>query len=125
MDERIVGIEGVFKELCAEVKKIEKECSMAGWDGYSATPVHPSSIEFARQFLRALPPGTKAPSVGADPDGHITLEWYAAPDRVLSISVSPEGILHYASLGAARKFGSEVFSVPAIPEELLRLIRIF
>lgn len=36
--------------------------------------------------------------MGAEPDGHITLEWHRATNRLLSVSVSPEAMLYWAAL---------------------------
>ena len=79
---------GVFDELF----DVWNQCSSPDWDGYGALPVTYDAFMTALSFLKALPLGTKAPAVGAEPDGHITLEWYRSPRRLLSVSVSPEGI---------------------------------
>lgn len=93
-----------------ELSRVAHECGIANWDGYGATPVAQQTYVQARSFLDALPLGMPVPSVGAEPDGHITLEWYRSPRRLLSISVSPEGDLHYAALiGPARAYGTEPF----------------
>jgi len=110
-------------EAYAELADIEEECAAPGWDGYGAAPVHPLSVVLARRFLEVLPLGFEAPSIGAEPDGQVTLEWYRSPNRILSISLSPEGELHYASLfGASKQYGSEPFS-GGIPESVLELAR--
>ena len=74
----------------------------------------------------ALPLGTGAPTVGAEPDGEIALEWYFSPRYVLSVSVSATRELHYAaSLGMRKAYGTELFgsSVPKIILELIRDVR--
>ncbi|MDQ6950427.1 MAG: hypothetical protein Q9M26_02035 [Mariprofundales bacterium] len=102
---------------------IEEECEMSGWDGYNAVPVDPLSVSLAKQFLESLPLGCEAPTIGAEPDGQVTLEWYRAPTLMLSVSVSPTGELHYASLlGASKRYGSEPFS-GVVPESVLDLVR--
>jgi hypothetical protein len=62
--------------------------------------------------------------VGAEPDGHITLEWYHSPRQVLSVSVSADSELNYAALlpGPRRASGKEQF-VGDIPATILALIR--
>jgi hypothetical protein len=74
-------------------------------------------------LIDSLPLGFLRPSIGAEPDGHITLEWRRSPRRVLSVSVDPDGFLHYAGLfGNNKRFGTlTFFSTP--PEELLQLVR--
>lgn len=108
---------GSFNELC----QIFEECSHADWDGYGAMPVAADTFRFAWGFLEALPFGMPAPSIGAEPDGHITFEWHLSPHRTLSISISPDGELHYAALvGASKHYGTEPFYGDA-PETIVNL----
>ncbi len=103
---------------------IVSECGIQGWDGHDSEPVLPETYHHACCLVRALPPGVPAPSVGIEADGHITLEWYRNPSRVLSVSVSPDGLLHYAALlGAARRRnGTEPF-LGSVPDAILSAIR--
>src|SRR3954462_4136738 len=47
-----------------------------GWDGYDALPISQESHSYAYRLIENLPLGAPTPSVSADPDGHISLEWY-------------------------------------------------
>ena len=86
------------------------------------TPISADVYALACQFLGALPLGIAAPSVGAEPDGHLTLEWYRSPRRLLSVSVSPERDLHYAALlGPSKAYGTEAF-FGDVPRTILDLI---
>ena len=116
------GIEVAFEELL----KVAGQCSSPNWDGYGAAPVSHETIRQARRFLEVLPLGTPAPSVGAEPDGHITFEWYKSARRVLSVSISPEGDLHYAALfGLSKTYGTEPF-FGEMPQAILNLVyRVF
>jgi hypothetical protein len=108
---------GSLKLIC-----VYEDCRNAGWDGYGAEPVSIDAFDEAVRFLRALPLGTPAPSVGAEPDGHITLEWYKSPRQTLSVSVSPEGQLHFAALmGDSKQYGTEPF-YGNMPQAILDLI---
>jgi len=60
----------VFNDLFA----VAEECKTPNWDGQGATPVFEETYRVAYRFLEALPLGTPAPTVGAEPDGHLTLE---------------------------------------------------
>lgn len=105
-----------------ELNLISEECREANWDGYQAEPVSEDTYQLAAQFLKALPLGTSMPAIGAEPDGHLTVEWYRSPHRTLSVSISPEGEFHYASLlGASKAFGAEPF-FGAVPEAIMNLI---
>ena len=109
---------GVFDELC----RTFEECRTPDWDGYGAEPVLEDTYRWAYRFLERLPLGTRAPSVGVEADGHLTLEWYRSPSRLLSVSITPEGVLYYAALlGSSKRSGTEPFSGEA-PAEILQII---
>jgi hypothetical protein len=106
-----------------ELVTVWEECKTANWDGDEAFPVREETFRNTYYFIEALPLGFPLPSVGAEPDGHLTLEWYRHPRWTLSISISPEGILYYAALfGNSDVRGSEVF-FGEIPKILLNLIQ--
>lgn len=110
------------KNAIEELHGLADECSSVGWDGYDAEPVERKTIRQAEQFLNALPLGMAAPSVGAEPDGQITFEWYQSPRRILSVSISSEGDLHYAALlGYSRRYGTEPF-FGEVPFDILKLV---
>lgn len=101
---------------------IFEECREANWDGYQAEPVSEDTYQLAAQILKALPLGTSMPAISAEADGHLTMEWYRSPRRTLSVSISPQGELHYASLiGASKAYGTEPF-IGEVPETIMNLI---
>jgi len=112
----------VQNKVLDELDALTKECSSPNWDGYGAVPVQSQTIKDAKRFVEALPLGTPTPSAGAEPDGHVTLEWYHSSRRTLSVSVSPDGELHYAALlGASKAWGTEPF-FGDVPSSILLLI---
>lgn len=113
------GIEDSIHELV----QVYSECRNNDWDGYGAERVGNSSYELAWALLDVLPAGTPPPTIGAEPDGQLTLEWYRAPYRTLSVSVDPLGELHYAALlGVNKQYGTEQFSGDHIPQPILDLV---
>lgn len=116
----LFGMEGkgVFDELLS----VGQECAQPNWDGYGADPVLAETVGQAWAFVKALPLGFPRPSVGAEADGHLTLEWYRNPHRVLSVSISPDKMLYYAAmLGSSKRSGTEPFYGEA-PEDILQII---
>ena len=110
------------KDVFEELLKTFEECRQPNWDGYGAQSVREETYDLAHQFLAALPLSTPLPSIGAEPDGQITVEWYRSPQRTLSVSISPDGDLHYAALlGAERICGTETFRA-RMPQVLSDLI---
>jgi hypothetical protein len=117
----VLGLEsrGVVDELFA----VAGAAHEAGWDGYGADPVSQEVFGHAYRFVESLPLGTQPPVVTAEPDGDLAFEWYVSPRRTLSVSVSPEGDLHYSALfGLNKTCGTEVFLGEA-PNAILELIR--
>ncbi len=105
-----------------ELSRVFEECREPNWDGFSAQPVSDETYHLAVEFLKALRFGTPAPSIGAEPDGHLTVEWYRSPQRTLSVSISPHGELHFAALlGLAKAYGTEPF-IGEVPKFICDLI---
>jgi hypothetical protein len=110
----------VFEELL----KTFEECREPNWDGYGAQAVREETYHLAHQFLTVLPLSTP-PSIGAEPDGQITVEWYRSSQRTLSVSISPDGDLHFAALlGSAKTCGTEPFTgaVPKVVADLIHRV---
>jgi hypothetical protein len=102
---------------------VAEECSQPGWDGHRAEAVSQEAYRRAYLFVGALPSDVPTPAIGADPDGHLTLEWYQNPNRTLSVSISPSGELHFSALvGQSTAYGTEFF-LGDVPPSLLELIR--
>lgn len=105
-----------------ELDQVAEECKDPGWDGYGALPVSKYTIGYAHHFLLALPLGIVKPTVGSEPDGCITFEWYKSPEKICSISISQDGFIHYAYLNRlVKRHGSEPFS-GSVPMEIVMLI---
>jgi hypothetical protein len=117
---QVLGLSG--GAVLYDLYQVYKECLKPNWDGYDALPVTEIAYNLARQFIVALPLGTPPPSLGADPDGEITVEWHHSPRRTLSVSVNPDGKLDYAALlGTSRVYGTEVF-YGEVPKKIVDLI---
>lgn len=113
---------GIERLLRVDLPELWDDCGESDWDGFGAHAVNVETYRNAEQFLRALPYGAPVPSVGAEPDGQITFEWYQSRRRVLSVSISADGELHYAALlGPNSSRGKEAF-FEEVPIPILRLI---
>ncbi|MFZ0034295.1 MAG: hypothetical protein WAK60_04825 [Sedimentisphaerales bacterium] len=109
---------GTFQQL----DEVFEECSSEGWDGERAKPISVEVLHCAKRFLNSFQLGIEAPEVGAEPDGSITLEWYRSPNKVVSISINPDGWVYWAALiGASRRHGAD-YSLMGISDDLLRTI---
>ncbi len=111
------------QEALDELAEVWEECRHPGWDGHGALAVEQETLRGTYIIIDSLPLGFPRPSIGAEPDGQLTLEWHKSPTRTLSVSVDPDGFLHYAGLfGQDRKYGRMTFFSSA-PEELVRLVQ--
>ena len=110
------------KAILNDLYTLTGECNVPNWDGQGAVAVSAETYRNAYRFLEALPLGAPTPTLGAEPDGHITLEWHQSRRRTLSVSISPGGDLHYAALrGPSRTYGTEPF-LGEVPRVILDLI---
>lgn len=107
-----------------QLLNVFESCREPGWDGYGAEAVSLRTYQYAYEFLESLPSGIPIPTIGVEADGQLTFEWYHDPSWVLSVSVSPEGDLHYAALlgHLSRLSGTEPF-LGNTPREILGIIR--
>jgi hypothetical protein len=109
--------------ICDELRAVWAECRTANWDGNGAFPVQEETNKNACYFIEFLPLDCPLPSVGVEPDGHLTLEWHRDVRWTFSISISPEGIIYYAALfNDEVTSGSETFS-GGISEAILNFIQ--
>jgi hypothetical protein len=106
-----------------QLRAVWEECKTANWDGNGAFPVLEETSKNACSFVDSLPLGCTLPSVGVEPDGHLTLEWHRDVRWTFSISISPEGVIYYAALfNNEVTSGSEKFS-GSISKAVLNLIQ--
>lgn len=102
---------------------VYNECSGANWDGLNAQPVTIETLCLARLFLNKLPRDLQKVEISGEPDGDINVEWYLAPRKLLSVSISNMGKLHYAALiGDDDPRGTTSF-LGEVPETIRHLIR--
>lgn len=101
---------------------IFQQCRVSDWDGYGAVPVSYETFKLAQSVIESLPLGMPMPSIGAEPDGQITLEWYKSPSRLVSVSVDQHVTLHFAALiDGGTQHGTSVF-IREFPKSLRNLI---
>lgn len=75
-----------------------KYCSKPGWDGEDALAVQRRTLSMALELVEALPANYRTPEITGEPDGEVNLEWYKNPRRLLSVSISADGLLRWAAL---------------------------
>jgi hypothetical protein len=113
----VLGHQEAFDEL----SEVWDECRKPDWDGYGARAVEQETLRSTYQVIESLPLGFPRPSISAQPDGQLTLEWYRSPMRTLSVSVDPDGYVHYAGLFGVEKHFGTVPLLGGLPAKILRL----
>jgi hypothetical protein len=114
---------GIKSTLLEELASVWEDCRNPNWDGYNALPVTQDVLRNTYVFLESMPLGSPRPTIGAEPDGDLTLEWHRSARRTLSVSVNALGDLQYSALfGPSRVYGTEAF-FGDVPDTILKLIR--
>jgi hypothetical protein len=95
----------------------------AGWDGEGARPISSKTIANAANFLRMSSDYVDGVDITPEEDGYIQLEWFRAPDKVLSLSFGPSDVLSYSGLfgEGCSAYGAEKFTTE-IPKSIWSLI---
>jgi hypothetical protein len=108
-----------------EFSKLLGSHSTKGWDGAEASPVSPVALGRARDLILALPTSIPDPELAVDPDdGAISLEWYAGPSRVFSVSVGLSARMACAGLdGTDSWHGVAGFDGAKVPDFVLQSIQ--
>lgn len=88
------------------------QSSVARRQDDDSEPIDRNTIMIAKLLVESLPKAYQTPTISGEPDGHVNIEWFVHPRRILSVSVNPNGLLHWAALigeedprGSCRFFG--------------------
>ena len=92
------GFDAALVNLLKTLDETCQGCELPNWDGEGADAIAPETHEVARRLLELLPDDVPLPSISAEPDGQLNFEWYQAPRRLLSTSISSNGTLYWAAL---------------------------
>lgn len=87
---------------------VYEEAQIDDWDGEGSARVESSTYEYARQFIRLIPPTVTRPEIAADVDGELLFEWERDPRQTFSVSVGRDGTLSYAGLFGYEKIHGTV-----------------
>lgn len=99
-----------------------EQCSESDWDGEGAMAVEFDTYLTAVRLIEALPCGLPSPSVCAEPDGQINLEWFKHPRCVVSASVSHDGVIYWAALVGVNKQRGASHFIDDFPPEISQSI---
>lgn len=105
-----------FSELAEAIDDLIVDADQAAVDRLT--------FEHAKQFLFALPDDLSSPDVGVDPDGAISLAWFASRTRIFSVSIDDSDRVAFAWLdGSDKGHGVERFRPPMLPQRIAMMLR--
>ncbi len=108
--------------ILAELLAVWHQSNTANWDGYGATAIAEKTLHLTEVLVEKLPPHAPLPDVGAEADGHMTLEWRNGSDRLISVSVDPNLRLHYVAVIDREQHHGCVPYSPILPRSILNLV---
>ena len=112
-----------FYQMINSIKEVFNDCSTDGWDGYNALAVRQDTAEYALSLIMCFPLDIPIPDFFADTDGHINFEWYKNSNRIVTASISQDGIIYYAALIEQESTNGWAFMSSRIPDDLYALIK--
>lgn len=65
--------------IAQELNDVFIETREPNWDGFNALPTSAQSLALAKRFTAQIDDFPIQPTAGAEPDGCLTMEWYAGP----------------------------------------------
>jgi len=114
---------GHTRDLLNSLTEVFWECADQNWDGHGAAPITLQTVCNACRLIETLPVHLAQAEIAPEPDGQLAFEWHHNSKRTLSVSVSPDGDLHFAALLGARKiYGTEPFT-GSLPKTIADLIK--
>src|SRR5680860_861102 len=122
--ERSQSLFGEKAAAISQLMALANDCAEQGWDGDGACAIHPTALQNAKDFLRALPESFPMPEFAPEPDGAISLDWIHSRHRLFSLSVGSSNRLAFAWLdGADRGHGVARFDGLSVPLRVLSEIQ--
>lgn len=124
-NDRSLSLIGQRGAILSELMDLKREHSQRGWDGGEAPPVSPVALDRARELIISLPPSIPNPELAVDPDdGAVSLEWYAGPSRIFSVSVGRSFRMACAGIdGTDSWHGVARFDGTKLPEFVIQSIQ--
>ncbi len=122
--ERSLALFGKKAVALSTLTEMVDDCSEHGWDGEAATAIDQVAFDQARQFIRALPDNVPIPEFAPEPDGSISLDWFASQNRLFSLSIGPSNRVAFAWLdGMEKGHGVVSFDGRNVPQRVLNEVK--
>lgn len=111
------------RNLLQQIAEVYQECSVYGWDGYSAKPVSSEAVKSIIRLVKQLPLLIQTPEIVPTPEGRLGLEWHIPEGSTLVIEPSEDAKLNYvAILSNGDKIRGTTVSNDTIPEIVMQML---
>lgn len=91
-------VAAVRRSALSDLSHVWQQCREVNWDGEGADAIEQETYQTACHLLESLPGGYPAPTIAAEADGQISLEWYRQPRQLVTVSISRDKTLYWAAL---------------------------
>lgn len=114
-----------WERLQEDFSEIETGRAKDNWDGEGASRISKKTLTQAQRFIGFFPAYLPLPEVAAEPDGHISFDWFIDSNFLLSISIDSKGNLYYAGRFGEVKFHNKNKLDQEIPAKIMGHIERF
>lgn len=118
-----VSIDQVRSESRRALILAAYEAREPNWDGYDAKEVSLPGVSHAFELLDSLPTMVAPPDISIHPDGEVAFYWTRGKRNTVAVSVSPEGLVSFASLHGHRRLHGSEYLVNGFPPSLALVLR--
>jgi hypothetical protein len=114
-----ISLRDAAQQALDELFGVAVESLEHSWDGYGAEAIQHDAYAHAWMFIQSLPTTVPKPSIGADPDGEVSIDWLFSRDLMFSLSIGKRGRLTFASLIGDRSIQGTDWLHNGIPATIL------
>ena len=107
------------EQALQELEEVRDESVAVQGTAGAIAAVRPTTYEYAKLFVEALPTIAPLPEVSADPDGDIALDWIFGPKKALTVSIGPTGRCTFAWMFGRRTYSGTDWLDDAIPASII------
>jgi len=89
-------------QLIDSLASAYNEAISTEWLADGNSEIKPATLVYAKEFIESLPAKFQNPTIAPEPDGDLSIEWFAEKRKLLTVSMNSTGRIEWAAL-----FGNE------------------
>jgi len=110
------------KDFFQQMGEAYADCSVPGWDGYSAKPVLREAGDLILYLINQLPLSIQTPEIIPSPSGRLGLEWHTPNGSTLVLEPANQEKLNYVAMLSNGNKVSGTTTSNKIPENILQIL---